>query len=164
MLAFHLLQHLYALQYLRQWHVAKMWTSRATISRHVNPSDSSCGSRMLQWIDNFECLIVTFPGICLHFIISFNDTLSVIYFVVYVRSNLMLTAHDFFKFAIFVFASSCCLVHCLLLILFSNEMRFIFAFALFLLLNKQTDCKLIQINTLLTRFSLVVRISNASTS
>jgi hypothetical protein len=53
--------------------------ARATILRHVNPSDSFCSARMLHWIDNFEQMISSvslwpFPAIWDCFIHSFNDT------------------------------------------------------------------------------------------
>jgi hypothetical protein len=38
----------------------KMRMAPATIFWHVGPDDSSYDPRMVQWIDNFECLIVAF--------------------------------------------------------------------------------------------------------
>jgi hypothetical protein len=54
--------------------VQKLWKSRATILRHVGANDSFCDPRMLDWIDNFECLILAFSCDLDFFFIAFDDT------------------------------------------------------------------------------------------
>jgi hypothetical protein len=55
---------------------AQMSFSRATIFRHVRANDIVCSSRMLHWIDKFECLIMAFSWVfallpCVFY--QFND-------------------------------------------------------------------------------------------
>jgi hypothetical protein len=63
--------------------------ARASVFRHVavNRIDSSCGRRILQWIDNFECHIIAF---CwdLQLFFCWNQWYSKVWFIIWIWCRL----------------------------------------------------------------------------